>query len=196
MKCTKQRIRQMKIGIGSLVALGMAFFLIWINLTDVSENEMPEVIYFRDFTLPTMEGNYFGTTDFADYDRIVVNVWEPYCTSCITEMPDLDVLAKAYRKKGLLLVGLQGNAAIYPEDVQKSRQQVFELGISYPVLLADERYTKEVLPILHGAFPGTFLLDAQGNVIDFVQGSKTKEGWDSYFAAALNGVHNREKTNE
>ena len=172
-----------------IVCLGV-LHTVRLNVIEIQKgNTMPQTIeasklrnvtYFTDFSLETMEGGSFGSADLPDYTVTVFNVWEPYCSSCLAEMPELDELAQELKDRGIRLVIVNGDAYESPEDVELSISQIRQMNIRMTSLLADEQFTKEVRPILNDAFPGTFVVDSQGNILDFAAGSKSKDAWREY----------------
>lgn len=171
----------------------MTFFLVYINVNDSGNMGMvsspngkyKDIDYFENFTLKTFSQDKFSNVNFEEYDVIIVNIWEPYCKSCLKEMPVLDELSSELKDKGLLIVEVQGNAYVYPEDVELGYDLIDDIGVSLPMLLADERFSKEILPILKDAFPGTFVLNKKGEILDFTAGSKSKEAWREYFESFI-----------
>ncbi len=196
MKIKKKNFITAKYIFGGLLLCFMLAFLIYVNVTEialgnstlrtVAGSSFRNVTYFQDFSMKTFEGKTFSNADFAGYDVIVINVWEPYCSSCLKEMPELEELSKEYKDKGLLLVGVQGNAIQYPQDVQLGYEEIEPLNITFPMLLADQRFHDEVRPYLNNAFPGTWILDSQGNILDFTASAKSKDDWATYFDQFLN----------
>ena len=193
MKISKKTYNLIRI-IGCILLLAlMTAFLVYINVTDGGNMGMvsspngkyKDIDYFEKFTLKTFSQDEFSNVNFEEYDVIIVNIWEPYCKSCLKEMPVLDELSSELKDKGLLIVEVQGNAYVYPEDVELGYDLIDDIGVSLPMLLADERFSKEILPILKDAFPGTFVLNKKGEILDFTAGSKSKEAWREYFESFI-----------
>ena len=188
-------LKQIKTVVAAVLLLLMLIFLIWVNVSEIKKGNATNrtvagstfrnVTYFNDFSLKTFEGDDFSNKDFEGYDVIVVNVWEPWCTSCLKEMPELDEIAAEYKDKGLLLVELQGMAYDDPDDVQLGYDEIGDLEVTLTQLLADEKFSEEVLPYLNNSFPGTFVLDPDGNILDFTASSKSKADWMKYFDGFL-----------
>ena len=189
-KMKRQHLKMIKMIAGGILLCLMAAFLVWVNISEMQKGSATDrtiagstyrdMTYFSNFSLKTFDGKSFSNEDFKGYDVIIVNVWEPGCKSCLQEMPELDELAAEYKAKGILLIGIQGNAHVYPEDVETGIQEMKDLQISMTQLLADETFSDEVLPYLHNSFPGTWVLDAQGNVLDFTASTKSKADWQAY----------------
>lgn len=193
MKISKKTYNLIRI-IGCILLLAlMTAFLVYINVTDGGNMDISaspngkykDIDYFENFTLKRFSQDEFSNVNFEEYDVIIVNIWEPYCKSCLKEMPVLDELSSELKDKGLLVVEVQGNAYVYPEDVELGYDLIDDIGVSLPMLLADERFSKEILPILKDAFPGTFVLNKKGEILDFTAGSKSKEAWREYFESFI-----------
>ncbi|MCQ2081021.1 MAG: TlpA family protein disulfide reductase [Lachnospiraceae bacterium] len=193
MKISKKTYNLIRI-IGCILLLAlMTAFLVYINVTDGGNMDISaspngkykDIDYFENFTLKSFSQDEFSNVNFEEYDVIIVNIWEPYCKSCLKEMPVLDELSSELKDKGLLVVEVQGNAYVYPEDVELGYDLIDDIGVSLPMLLADERFSKEILPILKDAFPGTFVLNKKGEILDFTAGSKSKEAWREYFESFI-----------
>ena len=192
---TREKLKKIKLAAGCCVLVLMAAFLIYANISEIKKGNATnrtvagstyrDLTYFSDFTLKTFDGDDFSNSEFEGYDVIVVNVWEPWCTSCLKEMPELNELAEEYREKGLLLIEVQGTAFTEPDDVQLGYESVEPLNITMPMLLADERFSEEVLPYINNAFPGTWVLDSEGNVLDYAASAKSKDAWAAYFDGFL-----------
>ena len=143
--------------------------------------------YFKSFTMECFDGGTFTQDDLDGYDLILVNVWEPYCVSCVEEMPALTAVSERNKEKGLLVIGVQGNACLWPEDNVLAVRLAKEAGVTYPMVFADQVFTNELLPLLNSAFPGTFLLDGNGSILDLTMGAKTETEWLEYLNGYLAG---------
>ncbi len=191
MKLTEKAFGRIKIVLACIILGSMLGFLVYVNVTEIAKgnatlrtvagSSFRNVTYFQNFSMETFDGGTFSNKDFEGYKVIVINVWEPYCSSCLKEMPELDELSKEYKDKGLLLVGVQGNAIQYPQDIPLGYDAIEPLNISFPMLLADRGFHDEVRPYLNDAFPGTWVLDAEGNILDFTASAKSKDAWAEYF---------------
>ena len=177
----------------------VAFLFFWvvrINVIEIRKNDrMPQTVnasksrnitYFCDFSMETFEGATFSATDLKNVGITVFNAWGPYCTSCLDEMPVLEEISREYQNRGLQIVGIQSDAWEFPEDMELARREAAAAGITYPLLIADSDYNSQVRPMLSNALPGTWIVNADGKILDFVQGSKTKEAWIRYFEMFLN----------
>ena len=182
-----------------ILALFAAFLLFWvvrINVIEIGKNDnSPQTVnasksrnitYFSDFSMETFDGGSFSSDDLANAKITVFNAWGPYCTNCLDEMPYLEEISNEYKDRGLQIVGIQSDAYQYPEDMELARSEAAAAGVTYPLLIADSDYNGLVRPMLMNALPGTWIVDADGKILDFVQGGKTKAAWIEYFEMYLN----------
>ena len=191
----KTYVTAKRILLGAFLAF-LAFWLVRINVIEIrKDNNAPQTVtaskcrnitYFEDFSLETFDGGEFTAADLKNADITVFNAWGPYCTNCLDEMPYLEEISKEYKDRGLQIVGIESDAFEYPEDLELARSLAAAAGVTYPLLIADSDYNYQVRPMLLNALPGTWIVDADGRILDFVQGGKTKEAWTQYFEMYLN----------
>ena len=175
-------------------AFVLTLFLINLNAAAILEDRqsasLDALTYFQEFSLNYFDAEAGGPSeesftekDMEAYRVVVFNGWGPWCTSCTGEMPDLQALAEEYEKKGLLLVGVV--AGYFSDPAANSDESIAStlaaLGISYPILVGDERFSEEVEPTMGGIYPGTWAVDSEGNLIEFVTGAIDEENWRVYF---------------
>jgi len=101
----------------------------------------------------------------ADYKGKVVllNFWATWCGPCRAEVPDLVELQKKYADQ-LQIIGL----VVDDDDEDAIKKFVGEFSINYPVALATD-----ALRLQYGgipALPTSFLLDAEGRVVQKHEG--------------------------
>ena len=182
-----------------ITALFVAFLLFWvvrINVVEIRKNDnLPQTVsasksrnitYFSDFSMETFDGGSFSSSDLKNAEITVFNAWGPFCTNCLDEMPYLEEINNEYKGRGLQIVGIQSDAYEFPEDMELARSEAADAGVTYPLLIADGDYNSQVRPMLLNALPGTWIVDSEGKILDFVQGGKTKDAWIRYFEMYLN----------
>ena len=102
-----------------------------------------------------------------DYDLTIINLWEPWCKPCVSELPALNNLYRNYKDKGVLILG------VYSEtDMER---EVYDLmsyyNISYPLLHSSSDFKKYST----GHIPTTIFVDKDGYIIN-VDKSQGKDG--------------------
>lgn len=112
-----------------------------------------------DFKLGLTDGAWASATDF-DGKVVLYNFWATWCKPCREEMPMLSTLRESLKDRGFEVVGI----AI--DDVDRARQFIGELGISYPVVVG----STDVMSMLAdygnaaGMLPYSVLVDRGGTV--------------------------------
>ena len=127
------------------------------------EQEQPTIFFVRnpdpapEFQLAGLDGKPISLAG-ARGKIILLNFWASWCGPCRAEVPDLVELQTRY-KDDLQVIGL----VVDDDDMDAIHQFVRGFGINYPVAVAPVE-----LRIQYGgipALPTSFLLDAQGRVV-------------------------------
>ena len=84
-----------------------------------------------DFTLKTLDGKLFSLGEELGRGPVVLVFFKVSCPTCQYALPFYERLHKAYRIKGISLVGVSQN------DAKDTAAFVKEFGITFPVLLDD-----------------------------------------------------------
>jgi len=84
-----------------------------------------------DFTLKTLDGKLFSLGEELGRGPVVVVFFKVSCPTCQYALPFFERLHKAYRNKGISLVGVSQN------DAKDTAAFLKEFGITFPVLLDD-----------------------------------------------------------
>ena len=95
---------------------------------------------------------------------VLVNFWTLTCINWLRQEPHVRAWSQAYRKDGLLVIGVHTPEFSFEHDVEEVRRAVRERGIGYPVAV-DNRYA------IWGAFdnhywPALYFVDAEGIIRD------------------------------
>ncbi|MDR2431842.1 MAG: TlpA family protein disulfide reductase [Candidatus Margulisbacteria bacterium] len=116
-----------------------------------------------DFTVPLAAGGARSIQELAG-KAVFLNFWAGWCGPCRNEMPSMEKLYQKFEPRGLEILAV--NYAEKPETV---RAFMAENRLSFPVGLdVSGRITA-----LYGvtAFPTTYIIDREGQVIARVAGS-------------------------
>lgn len=149
---------------------------------------------FANMETVDLNDNAVNSSAFAENKLTLVNAWNLGCTPCIEEIPALDKLNKTYADKGVAVKGLYYNFGNKLSD--KERTEIAEImakaKATYPQLLTSEAMaaTDELKEM--AAFPTTYFVDSEGNIVYTVQGSRSYEDWaalvDEVLEKAANNV--------
>ena len=127
-----------------------------------------------DFTFSTTDriGFEWDESVFANAEITMVNFFEPWCSPCVAEMPDLEKLYENYKDQGFQIIGVYSDTTMeYNVD-----EILKECHTTYPILL----YTSEFDQFQTGYVPTTIFVDSKGQVLDIPGGDSTVIGSQSY----------------
>lgn len=121
-------------------------------------------------------GDLGGLQERARQDRgrpLLINFWATWCRPCVEEFPTLNGLQEQFPGARFLAVSL--DPLVYP-DREEALTKVAELVREHPLHLPMFLYEgdPEALQQAYGLSPGlphTMLLDADGEVVDRVEGA-------------------------
>jgi len=115
-----------------------------------------------DFELTDVSGKKVKLSDFKG-KVVIVQFFGTYCPPCRMEMP---VLEKLYRDYGGKVMVLGISVDYMGEDPAKLKPFVKEMGITYPVLVSDEKTWQEYAARITGldSIPQTYIIDKEGFV--------------------------------
>jgi len=138
------------------------------RLIDLGFRVFKEPVVAPDFTLKQLGGEDVSLSSFRG-KVVFLNFWATWCPPCRAEMPSMQSLYESLGNESfeILAVDLQ-------ESERTVQDYIDEFGFTYPVLLD----TRGQVGATYGArsIPTTFLIDADGNAIGFLVGSRTWEG--------------------
>ncbi|MGH7333226.1 MAG: TlpA disulfide reductase family protein, partial [Candidatus Rokuibacteriota bacterium] len=89
------------------------------------------------FRLETLDGRHASLEDWSE-KAIVLNFWATWCQPCTLEMPTLEALWRAYRERGLVVVGIAVDRGA-PRALLDP--YVKNLDLTFPILLDPEMNT-------------------------------------------------------
>ena len=126
---------------------------------------------------PGSADNVLAIEDFRGY-TVFVNYWAEWCQPCREEIPDLNEFQQRHPDT-VRVVGV--NFDRLTGDALAAQQQA--LGVEFPTLGIDPR-AQFGLPVPLG-LPETFVLDAEGNLLDVLRGLQSLESLEAALQMAL-----------
>lgn len=162
--------------------------------SDNSDNEVkPEFLPAYDFTLTDQYGN---THTLSDYKGKVVflNFWASWCKPCKKEMPDIEELYQKYNlnQDDVVFLGVANpKSEEYPNNSDEEKEEILsfleENGYTFPTVF-DE--TGEILMNYYiTAFPTTYMINKEGNVVGYIPGMMTKDIMESVIEQTLESTN-------
>ncbi len=120
---------------------------------------------------------------------VVLNVWATWCGPCAMEFPDLVKFERAYRSRGVTVVGLS-------MDDPSNAQQVVppflaQQGAHFTVYTLKPGASNTVIGVVdknwQGAIPMTYVLDRSGRVRSVLVGARRLSDFEGAVQVALRG---------
>ena len=109
---------------------------------------------------------------------VLLNFWATWCGPCRAEIPDLIALQQKYRDQ-LQIIGL----IVDDDDASMIKQVVAETHINYPVAMSSPEVRVQYGGV--AALPTSFVLDAQGRVVQKHEGLRNPALYETEIRALL-----------
>jgi cytochrome c biogenesis protein CcdA/thiol-disulfide isomerase/thioredoxin len=93
---------------------------------------------------------------------VLVDFWTYTCINCIRTLPYLKAWDAAYRKDGLVIVGVETPEFAFEKDAGNVRNAIDQFGLRYPVVQDNNMGTWNAYA--NEYWPADYLIDSQGNV--------------------------------
>ena len=109
-----------------------------------------------NFTLPSVDGKTITLSKLRG-KVVLLDFWATWCAPCRTAIPHLNDLYKAYRTRGLEIIGVSLDTG----SQERVKRFAVSMSIQYPIIMADDNVLKDygIAPI-----PTTFLIDRNGHI--------------------------------
>jgi len=141
-----------------------------VNVKQVVPNKMVDFTFLRD-------GQEVSLSEFAKDKFIFLNFWGTWCPPCRAEIPYLIDIAKELSDE-LVVVGV---ALERTTDIDEARKLVSDYskkeGINYMNVVLNLENRNKITQSYGGIqfVPTTYLIDKEGNIVEKIQGGRTKE---------------------
>jgi thiol-disulfide isomerase/thioredoxin len=130
-----------------------------------------------DFTLDALDGKALSLAGSRG-KVVLLNFWATWCGPCRAEIPDLIALQQKYKGQ-LQIIGL----TVDEDDASEVKQVVAESRINYPVAMSSPEVRMRYGGI--AALPTSFVLDAQGRVVQKHEGLRDPVLYETEIRALL-----------
>lgn len=142
-----------------------------------------EPVPLGNFSAQDFEGNTVTKDVFADYDLTMINLWTTTCGYCIEEMPVLNELRKEIQNDSVrfniisVCMDIGNTEKINEANLNKAKEIIEKAGVEYLNLIPDSVFLEGRLKGIQ-AFPESFFVDRQGNVVsEPYVGAMSKNHW-------------------
>ncbi|MFJ8039165.1 cytochrome c biogenesis protein DipZ [Kitasatospora sp. NPDC096147] len=99
---------------------------------------------------------------------VLIDFWTYSCINCQRSLPHIEAWDRAYRDKGLTVIGVHSPEFAFEKDAGNVADQARKLGVTYPVALDNQLDTWD--NYRNRFWPAKYLIDAQGTVRYFTFG--------------------------
>lgn len=142
--------------------------------------------FFSSMDTTTLDGEKVDASVFAKNKVTLVNLWNIGCTPCVEELPILDKLNKEFEGKDAAIMGLYFASPDYLEQERADIEDILsKAGAEYPqITLSQEMSDSETIMSVQ-AFPTTYVVDSQGNIVNKIEGSNDYDGWKAFIEKEL-----------
>lgn len=186
---THKNVMKYTVKAGAIIMVFIGLFMIinTVKATPVDNGIKEETVRKDDqsvqFTLPDQNGNKVSIKD-AKGKVVFLNFWATWCTPCKDELPHVQELYEKYKDSDEVAIYTVVNLLGEPSGQQGVMQFINDMGLDIPVLY-DSGSVSQTFGI--GAYPTTYMLDAQGNVFGYVKGALDKEMMESIINQTITG---------
>lgn len=128
-----------------------------------------------DFTLYDQYGQVHSLSDYKG-KIIFLNFWATWCPPCREELPYIQELYEEYSKKedsDVVFLGVTFPGFGNEQDVDGVTSFLEENGYTFPVLMDFD--TSLMLDYYITAYPTTFIINSEGNILGYIPGGMTKD---------------------
>lgn len=147
---------------------------------------------FKGMETVDLNGEAVDRTVFADNKLTLVNVWSTGCTPCIMEIPELEKINQEYADKGVAVKGLLYELQVgLTDEIRADVEEILtKAGATYQQLTVSESMFEADELQNMAAFPTTFFVDSEGNIVKTVEGSRDFDGWKELIDSVLEEMGN------
>lgn len=166
-----------------------------VESSEQSETEIvKEIDFFRTLDTVDLNGERVQSSIFAENKVTFVNLWNIGCTPCVQEIPILNQLNDEYKELDLGVKGLYfSTSGVLGEEERLEIQELLEeVGADYQQITISEEMLKDELIQSIQAFPTTFVVDEEGNILGAMVGARDYDGWKDVMDSALEVVNKDE----
>ena len=122
------------------------------------------------FTLAALDGSRASPEMWKD-KLAILNFWATWCGPCTDEMASLEALWRAYRARGLVVIGASVDRGAPRPLIDP---YVKNLGLTFPILLDAEMKTAGAWRV--NGIPTTFVIRPGGDVVGMAVGPRDWNG--------------------
>jgi peroxiredoxin/outer membrane lipoprotein-sorting protein len=119
-----------------------------------------------DFSLLDLEGQEVKLSQLKG-KVVLLNFWATWCVPCRSEMPNIELLHREFKDKGVVVLGIDD------EEPQKQNAFLQKFGFSFASLVEPKKQASNLYSV--GGIPTTVVIDQRGTIKAYDQGSASYE---------------------
>jgi peroxiredoxin/outer membrane lipoprotein-sorting protein len=119
-----------------------------------------------DFSLLDLEGKEVKLSRLKG-KAVLLNFWASWCVPCRSEMPNIELLHREFKDKGLVVLGIND------EEAQTQTAFLQRFGFSFASLVELKKQASNLYSI--GGIPTTVVIDQRGTIKAYDQGTASYE---------------------
>ncbi len=143
--------------------------------TDDESDTDSETMAAPEFTLVDQYGEMHSLSDYKG-KIVFLNFWATWCPPCKAELPYIQELYEEYQAMedpDVVFLGVTFPGYGNEQDVDGVTEFLEENGYTFPVLMDTEASLMQ--PYYITAYPTTYMIDPDGNVLGYIPGGMTKD---------------------
>lgn len=141
---------------------------------DSERNTDSEIMPATEFTLVDQYGETHSLSDYKG-KIVFLNFWATWCPPCKAELPYIQELYEEYQTMedaDVVFLGVVFPGYRNEQDMEGVTKFLSEKGYTFPVLMDTEASLMQ--PYYITAYPTTYMIDPDGNVLGCIPGGMTK----------------------
>ncbi|QPC46738.1 thiol-disulfide oxidoreductase ResA [Mangrovibacillus cuniculi] len=171
----KQRL-WIRTGILLVLALAIAYTL-YANYSSEQKKMISTGDMAPNFTLTSVDGSQISLEDYKG-KGVFLNFWGTWCKPCKEEMPYMQELSEVYRDKGVEILAVNVGEPLFQVE-----NFISQYGLTFDVVLDGNRDVVKQYGVI--PLPTTFLISPEGEVVDVIESTMTKEEIDRHLQSIM-----------
>ena len=163
------------------VAMLIAGGLVYGALRPAPERNGASSSVVPEFELPLLGGGTLSSDELKGRP-VVINVWASWCGPCRQEAPEFERIWKAYRGRGLRVIGVNTQ-----DTDEGARRFVDEYGVTYPIVRDAEQSLYRDLTDIDG-LPQTFFINEDWRFVAQESGEAIDSRGGTVVLGAISGA--------
>ena len=127
------------------------------------------------------DGTPVNAEIFKESQLTVLNVWATFCGPCIHEMPEFGEVSREYADRGVQFLGVCGDITYDADGTPNAGllSDAFDIIVTtkadYPHCMPTPAYATQLGTLISNSYPGTFIIDENGNILKLYVGAISKD---------------------